>query len=328
MKKLNKKQKLVCFIATLIIVVILAIVVTTNIISNKNQITSEGYLATTANANSNLVASYIKEGITIGGITGTLKTLDTYDATATAEDIALGKIAYARGERIVGVRGPISKEKKYVGYYADINGDETPDGIIYADLAIGGSGVWGESYEIPTETNFKEYQVSKTNFDGPFGKRDVIKATSSGNERFYVMDLEDIDSKTHFWYAGNYSAAQGGVTLRTSEEFGMGKQNTANAIEKWNKGGSYGEQNANDMWGLIKDKVSSNWFVPSKMELIAFAGELKINSSNYLNYNLKDSYWSSTRTETLNAECVEFKFDRLSKRAVDSLQYVRLSTTF
>ena len=46
------------------------------------------------------LSEYIKEGITLGGVTGTLKDLDTSDATATAEDILEGKVAYARGERI------------------------------------------------------------------------------------------------------------------------------------------------------------------------------------------------------------------------------------
>ena len=87
MRKLSKKQKLIGFVAILIVAIILTIVITANIISKNNQITSEDYLATTANANSNLVASYIKEGITIGGITGTLETLDTSDANATPEDI-------------------------------------------------------------------------------------------------------------------------------------------------------------------------------------------------------------------------------------------------
>ena len=36
----------------------------------------------------------------------------------------------------------ISNTESYVGYYADIDGDGTVDGVIYADLAIGGSGTW------------------------------------------------------------------------------------------------------------------------------------------------------------------------------------------
>ena len=143
MKRLNKKQKVIVAIAIILIAVILAIVITTNIISNNTQIANEGYFATTANSSSNLVASYIKSGITIGGITGTLEVLDTSDATATSEDIALGKTAYVKGKKITGTRAePISKTDSYVGYYADIEGDGIVDGVIYADLAIGGSGEW------------------------------------------------------------------------------------------------------------------------------------------------------------------------------------------
>lgn len=86
MKKIGKEQKLIIAIAVVLIATILVIVFTTNIINNNGQISNEGYFATT-NANSNLVADYIKKGITIGGITGTLETLDTSDATATASDI-------------------------------------------------------------------------------------------------------------------------------------------------------------------------------------------------------------------------------------------------
>ena len=75
MKRLNKKQKLIVTIAIILIAVILAIVITTNIISNNSQIANEGYSATTTNANSNLVASYIKNGVKVGGITGTLEVL-------------------------------------------------------------------------------------------------------------------------------------------------------------------------------------------------------------------------------------------------------------
>ena len=102
MKRLNRKQKLIVAIALTLIVVILAIVITTNIISNNSQIANEGYFATTANASSNLVASYIKSGITIGGITGTLEVLDTSDADATPADIAKGKTAYVNGVKITG----------------------------------------------------------------------------------------------------------------------------------------------------------------------------------------------------------------------------------
>lgn len=104
MKKEKRIRKIIVLTAIIIIAVIVAIVITTNIIRNNNQVTSEQYLATTANAGSNLIASYIKSGITVGGITGTLEVLDTSDATATPEDITKGKTAYVDGVKITGTR--------------------------------------------------------------------------------------------------------------------------------------------------------------------------------------------------------------------------------
>ena len=102
MKKLSKKQKLIGAIAIILLAIILAIIITTNIINSN--VGNEDYAATTANANSNLVANYIKKGITIGGITGTLESLNTFDATATPEDIIWGKTGYVKGEKITGTK--------------------------------------------------------------------------------------------------------------------------------------------------------------------------------------------------------------------------------
>ena len=146
MKKLNSKQKLIGGIAIILVAVIIAIVITTSIVNN-NQVANEGYSATTANGDSELIANYIKKGITIGGVTGKLESLNTFDATAKPEDIALGKTAYVKGEKITGTRAePISNEDLQISadnvYYADINDDGTVDGVIFADLAVGGSGQW------------------------------------------------------------------------------------------------------------------------------------------------------------------------------------------
>ena len=103
MKKVSKKQRLIIAISILLLLIILATVITSNI-NNNSKIANEGYLATTANASSNLVADYIKKGITIGGITGTLEVLDTSDATAKPEDISWGKTGYVNGEKITGTR--------------------------------------------------------------------------------------------------------------------------------------------------------------------------------------------------------------------------------
>ena len=118
MKKISKVKKLI------IVLVLLLIIALVTLFSRKffnNNIAIEEYEATTANAGSSLIARYIQEGITIGGITGTLKSLDTSDATATAEDLSYGKTAYARGEKITGTNRSIESLKigDYVSYTPD-----------------------------------------------------------------------------------------------------------------------------------------------------------------------------------------------------------------
>lgn len=72
MKKISKKIKIIIFVATILAVMILTIVIIKNIIK-ENDLKNKGYLETIANVDSNLIASYIKEGVTIGWITGTMK---------------------------------------------------------------------------------------------------------------------------------------------------------------------------------------------------------------------------------------------------------------
>ena len=99
----------------------------------------------------------------------------------------------------------ISTEDSYVGYYADVDGDGNADGVIYADLAIGGSGSWnGVDYLVPTAeagTQFKDYSISGTNkdvFDEEENGKGVLTATGEGKEeRFYVMDLEDVSTSMY-----------------------------------------------------------------------------------------------------------------------------------
>ena len=57
----------------------------------------------------NLLPENIKKDTTILGVTGTLETLNTSDATATAENILIGKTAYVNGEKITGTMEDCSK---------------------------------------------------------------------------------------------------------------------------------------------------------------------------------------------------------------------------
>ena len=231
---------------------------------------------------------------------------------------------------------PISETESYVGYYADIEGDGTVDGIIYADLAVGGDGVWNESegdgnYTIPTKTNLKDYYIIQEEYTNDFGTKPVIAPLNDSNEedRFYVMTLDDLDTYTHYWYKNAYGNMNDYSTA-TSEDFGKGKDNTDAMIEKWNlaDNGGYGAQDTNDMWGLIQEKVKDGWFVPSRSEWSAFAEELNITSKNYINYRLSDFYWSSSQLRNKFAYCVDFSTEFVSSANVDISCSVRLSTTF
>ena len=337
MKKTFKKQKIIILIAIALIIVIIGILIGTNAIK-VNILTGKFNSANNGSSNGNLLPEYIKAGITLGGVTGTLEDLDTSDATATAEDIALGKTAYVNGVKITGTRAePISQTDSYVGYYADIEGDGTVDGIIYADVAVGntGDGQWTNSngnYTIPTKTNLKDYYIIQEEYTDDFGTKPVIAPLndSSKEDRFYVMALEDFDSSSHYWYKNAYGNMSDYSTA-TSGDFGKGKENTDAMIKKWNlaDNGGYGAQDANDMWGLIQEKVKDGWFVPSRGEWSAFAEELKITNKNYVNYKLSDWYWSSSQYITYYAYGANFRYGFVySTGNVNDFSCVRLSTTF
>ena len=97
----NKKKRIIMLITVIALIgIIIGSIVIRNVVVNQ-ETEGENYLAG-GNANSSLMASYIRKGITIGGITGTLESLDTSDATATPEDILEGKTAYVNGVKITG----------------------------------------------------------------------------------------------------------------------------------------------------------------------------------------------------------------------------------
>ena len=344
MKKLSKKQKLIGFISILIIAVIVAIVITTSIINKNSQVANEGYAATSANAGSTLVASYIKSGITIGGITGTLETLNTSDATATPEDIALGKTAYVNGKKITGTRvEPISNEDLQISetnvYYADLDssGEISVDGVIFADLSgEEENGDWGINswgvYTIPSETGLKQYYIKGEYTDEHFGTGKVIAPMegTSGNDRFYVMALEDINPGTRYcWYDAAYGKLD--KTVATSEnDFGRGRENTEYVNEKWNDPSlPWGAHNDNssydDMWEVIQEEIADVWFVPSKSEWCAFGAAFGITRNTY---GLSNNYWSSSQNNASGAYNMRFYSDTIGYIDVNTGYYVRLATTF
>ena len=166
----------------------------------------------------------------------------------------------------------------------------------------------------------------------------VDTSSSSGNERFYVMALTDVDggqTETYYcWYAAAY-LNMNDYASTTSTAFGQGEQNTINMIAKWNSS-SYGAQNDGmheDMWGVsaVNNRTwigSSGWYIPSRDEWAAFADQLNITIDNYSSKGLSIGQWTSSQRKNNHAFGVYFGGGYISSYNVNSGYYVRLGTTF
>ena len=247
--------------------------------------------------------------------------------------------------------GIISQNQSYVGYYADVDGDKQPDGVIYVDLAdtkyTSGrwnndtEGFWSDYEYTPVTEGLKQYEVCSERYTG-FGNkwtRPVITAVegTTGADRFYVMALEDFDTEWYYWYEDAYGKANTSES-ETVIELGQGKQNTIDMIATWNKGenGGYGAQGDRDMWGVIQTAVGNisdpTWFVPSKAEWAAFGDfaytKMGVDTKNYASYGLQEYYWSSSQHTTDIAYFAYFSVGYIRTNYVNNFYYVRLSTTF
>jgi hypothetical protein len=225
----------------------------------------------------------------------------------------------------------ISPTESQVGKYIDINGDGIPEGVIFADLAVGGEGQWGnfkEKYKIPTiEDGLKDYIVIGEYNDQINGKQEVLAPILDGIDRFYIMALNDVGKDEHYWY--NKATFKGMIDYEetTLETFGSGKQNTLNMIKKWNKE-DYGAQDSDDMWSLIQEQVNDGWFILSVDEWAAFAGQLGITKSNYSSKGLSGWYWSSSQYGTNSAFSIYLNNGYVDNYSVNGTHCVRLAATF
>ena len=218
-----------------------------------------------------------------------------------------------------------------VGKYIDINGDGIPEGVIFADLAVGGEGQWGNEdfkgkYKIPTiEDGLKDYIVIDEYNDQINGKQEVLAPILDGIDRFYIMALEDISEHWCHWYANVSDMKDFAIT--TAMDFGLGQKNTLNIIEKWNKE-NYGAQDSDDMWSLIQEQVNDGWFIPSIDEWCAFTEQLGITESNHSSKGLPGWYWSSSQYNASNAYYINLYDGLVNINYVNSFNYVRLAATF
>ena len=219
--------------------------------------------------------------VSVSGNTVTVKSVGAGSATITVKSASNTNYNEKTATYSVTVKDNTFKENSGVGYYADTDGDGTPDGIIFEDFKKGGSGSWGgTNYTISTVTGLKEYYVSKTNYNGPFGTKNVLSARGSGNARFKVMALSD-----------------------------------------YNNSATYTFTNANGI-------TSGEWSVPSRIELVAFGGQLGITTLNYNGYGLKDIYWSSSAIINGLGYYVNFSSGKIVSGNFGLNYLVRLARTF
>ena len=157
--------------------------------------------------------------VTVSGNTIIVKSVGAGSATITVKSAASTNYNEKTATYTVTVKNPTFTEGSGVGYYADTDGDGTPDGIIFADFKNGGSGSWGGySYTISTVTGLKEYYVSKTNYNGPFGTKNVLSARGSGNARFNVMALSDYNNSAQYTFANAKDITSGEWSVPTRNE--------------------------------------------------------------------------------------------------------------
>ena len=281
MKRISKKQKLIILISIIMIILTIGLVIGINVlrvsIANGKYNSSNG-----SSNNGNLLPEYIKEGITLGGVTGILKVLDTSDATAKAEDILYGKTAYVDGKKITGTYRTLGMLQvgDYIAY--------TPDTASNYSLSKTYSG-YDTDQTISQEK--LSWQILSINDDGtvdlisskPTSKTIYFKGAVGYNNGVYL--LNDISAKL-------YSNASLGVTARSLNIEDIEKHMTEEGL---NYVHSY-SSNAGLTWGQTKI-YNTNRYYPN---LFAKENGSGINTTTVKKDGIgqSDSYYTSPTTET------------------------------
>ena len=375
-----KGQKAITLIALVITIIVLLILAAVSIatLTGENGILTQAQTAKENTEKASLIEQVQVDilgeqtkGNGSGISAGTLKTIlgkyfaeDSIPEDAneiTTETILTAKEEYGGYEIPVSdmYKGEIVAEKEalpttesYVGYYADLNNDGkitlANDGIIYADLAVRGSGTWNNddwssySYDAVT-SGLNEYVIiSETSEVDPLktGKGIIQLSQENATDRFYIMALEDINPGTSYcWYDAAYD--NGGkldkIVATDYNDFGQGRENSEYVMAKWDDASlPWGAHNDNstylDLWGVIKDKYEEGWFVPSKAEWSAFGDYLYTNcgltTDNYADYGLSGWYWSSSQFDANRAYRAGFGYGYIYYDYVNLDCFVRLSATF
>ena len=150
--------------------------------------------------------------VSLSGNKVTIKSIGAGSATITVKSASNTNYNEKTASYAVTVKIPTFTESSGVGYYADVDGNGTVDGIIFEDFKVGGSGTWGRvngEYTIPTVSKTKNYYISKKSYTDKFGTKDVLTPIGTGNNRFYVMTLTDKMSNYCEWAPAKQQATNG-----------------------------------------------------------------------------------------------------------------------
>ena len=219
-----------------------------------------------------------------------------------------------------------------VGKYVDIDGDGIPEGIIFADLAVGGEGCFGYDQGTYKITALKEVMKDYTKeyvIKGKFshklnGEQEMLTPILDGFERFYIMALEDVDEDTFYFYK---MSSKEKFEFQTEDiKFSTGKKNTTRLMNSWNKE-KYGPKHPNDIWEHAKKKIQKGWFIPSIDEWCAFADQLDINNENHEKKGLRYDYFSSSQYNDFSYFSLSFYKYACSHEPINAVNYVRLART-
>ena len=158
--------------------------------------------------------------VSVSGNTVTVKSIGAGSAIITVKSASNTNYNEKTASYSVTVSNPLfTVVNSGVGYYADVDGNGTVDGVIFADKLKGGSGSWGgESYTVPTISSAKGYYISQPSYNGKFGTKPVLVSTGSGNTRFYVMALSDAG---YAGMSGYYSYNQNGWYTPSKSQWAM-----------------------------------------------------------------------------------------------------------
>ena len=214
--------------------------------------------------------------VSVSGNTVTVKSVGAGSATITVKSASNTNYNERTGTYSVTVKDNTFTGTSGVGYYADVDGNGTVDGIIFEDFKKGGSGSWGgTNYTISTVTGLKEYYVSKTNYNGPFGTKNVLSARGSGNARFNVMALSDYNNSATYTFTNAKSITSGEWRVPTKIEWAA-------------FGGELGITTSNySGYGLKATYWSSSAYINSGGYCVGFSTGTFVNGNSYYLYPLR-----------------------------------------